>query len=131
MRKIVCPRCGGEGEIQEDVTNVGLGPFQDRPSTVNDDAWELPVHPRDEPTRVVRVPHVPRTPRPPMLYKPDSSPSQRPTMVQKLELPKKQPRVWPGLLLFLLLGVLVGMEIMDHWSDLLFWSRRGVLLFRG
>jgi hypothetical protein len=57
MKKITCPRCDGTGEIEENETLIGLSPFQDRPSTVDDDEWSK-TQPRGdgEPTAIAPVP---------------------------------------------------------------------------
>jgi hypothetical protein len=89
MKQGVCPRCQGSGVIEEDGTLVGLSPFQDRPSGVNDDEWTDPGD-VGEPTAVIRVPtfKMPKeiplripSPKPPPDLTRIASDSERPTKV--------------------------------------------------
>lgn len=57
MKRITCPRCDGLGEIEEDETLIGLAPFQDRPSAVDDTEWsKIQARGDMEPTAIAQVP---------------------------------------------------------------------------
>ncbi len=137
-----CPRCHGTGSIEEQGTLVGLAPFQDRPSTVDDNEWKLPED-DGEATSLQEVPvfkmpegmkNIPRIPSP----KP--SPSERPTTVvnaqeilsqARTDLSRSQTRQamkWPLVLFCTLTGAVAGVwlhpwitffvhEIMPRWRS--------------
>ena len=57
MKQVDCPRCHGTGKVEDNGTLVGLAPFQDRPSGVNDDDWNLADQDEDrEKTALAEVP---------------------------------------------------------------------------
>ena len=88
MKQVTCPRCRGTGFVEEGGTLVGLSPFQDRPSTVDDDGWIPPPEESGDLTRVQKVPSFtppkrvgPRipSPRPPPDNTRIARDSERPT----------------------------------------------------
>ncbi len=76
-----CPRCQGTGSIDEQGTLIGLAPFQDRPSAVDDDGWTLPEEDR---TKLQEVPvfKIPKGIKDlPRIPSPKPTPSERPTAI--------------------------------------------------
>lgn len=122
MKRAPCPRCQGTGTIDEDETLIGLSPFQDRPSAVNDDEWAAPEE-HGEPTRVQDVPSFKMPPKP--MKEPIASPklppdltriatdSERPTRIihdREELLPKR--RAW----LPALVAIAVALGVCLEWS---------------
>ena len=120
-----CPRCRGTGVVEETGTLVGLSPFQDRPSIVNDDDWVPPPAESGDLTLVREVPSF-RPPRPggPRIPSPKPPPdntriardSERPTA---LLIRGKRRSVWPALLVTVAvaawLGFAAGTGLLAAW----------------
>jgi hypothetical protein len=66
IKTLVCPRCRGSGLMNVDVTLPGIAPLLDRPSGVDDDAWDLPEDAVDKDKTTVR--EVPTFKLPKRLY---------------------------------------------------------------
>jgi len=131
MKTVPCPRCQGAGVIDEEGTLIGLSPFQDRPSVVNDDEWVAPPEEPGEPTLVQEVPSfkMPKdvplripSPRPP----PDNTrfayDSERPTKVVHRRDVTPRRRGWPWVLLVALaaggLGFAIRKGLAAAWFDI-------------
>jgi len=125
MKTSICPRCHGTGTIEEDGTCVGLGPFQDRPSTVDDEKWALADQDVGDPTEVRDVPvftppknFPPKiaSPRPPPDYTRVAKDSERPTALihrrsRLLDLVNAEQPKHTGRRLLFLLFVIVGFGV--------------------
>ena len=130
MRTVPCPRCQGTGIVEEDQTLIGLVPFQDRPSVVNDDEWVEPPAEMGEPTRVQSVPSfkMPKipggrlpSPKPPPDLTRLAHDSERPTrLIHRREVLLGRPSRWPLFAALVIglgggVGIAVGFPFFEPW----------------